>query len=168
MINYSLRFGFYDLGKTMNRGISFYADAGFNSSVLWDILNCIDVEKYTWYFIDSQSEVWANAGGDDLFMSDCYSGENFSQLIKQKYYIIFLKLQAYSDTYKFLDIHTYEDFVKSNCKILILVNDSNYFDVYLKDKVMIDVFYNHLKSHGFKNLDFITDKNDYRRKMDVL
>lgn len=76
----------------MNRRISLEADGSFDSCVIWDVLSDIDIDGYTWYVDQSQSEVWASFKGDNLFQCDCYSGKDFSQLVKQKYYVIFLKL----------------------------------------------------------------------------
>lgn len=69
--------------------------------------------------------------------------------------------------YRYFDIHTYNDFLKSDCEILMLINDTDYFDLYLKDEELIYVIYNHLKSHCFKNINYITDENDCRKKMNV-
>lgn len=151
----------------MNRGIVFRTEGGFNSKILFSILNCINIENYTWYYVDTQSEVWASTDGEDFFKSRKYTGKEFSDLIKQKYYVIFLKLQGYKEKHNYYEIHTYEDFLKSDCQIIVLAYDNNFFELYLKDEKLTEVFYNHLKTLAdIEDLQYITDDSYSRNNFD--
>lgn len=150
----------------MNRGISFKLKP--INHALWQILKCINVEKYNWYNIESQNEVWANYNGGIGLEKNYYDGKSFLQNITSDHYIIFIKLQAYLKDGKFFDIHTYDEFIKSDCQIILLINDCEFVEIYLKDQHDINILYHHMMEMGFKDIKYISDINDGRTKMDVL
>lgn len=152
----------------MIRGVFFIIPEIENRPVLSQILENIHVEKYRWYHIEEQSEVWKDYEGGEFFDKNYYEGNSFLQLIQSEHYVIFLKLQAYFDHNEFYDIHTYEDFQNSKCQILILIADSDIVDIYVKDPMIAKDIYQNAKANNFLDIRYITDSNDNRKKMDVL
>lgn len=151
----------------MYRGVSFKIPQ-VNSNVLWNILGCIDLNKYFWKCIDTQSEIWTNKTNEAFFSDEYYSGEQFTKRIRSDYYIVFLKLEAYYKIDDFNDIHTYEDFINSDCQILFLINDCEFVEIYIKNHKDMVAIYRNANKMNFENVRYITEKNDGRVKMDVL
>ena len=139
-----------------------------SDNALWQILKCINVEKYCWHNILSQNEVWANHRGGISFEKAYYDGKAFLQSIIADHFIIFLKLQAYFENDKFFDIHTYEDFQNSNCQLLLLVWDCEYVDVYIKDRSVAQSIYENALANDYLEVKYITESNDSRIKMDIV
>ena len=73
---------------------------------LWQILQCVDIAQYDWYNIDCQNEVWSDS------------------------------LQAYFPGDQFCDLHTYQEFVGSDCQILLLIHDCEFVEIYVKELVI--------------------------------
>lgn len=138
------------------------------ADTLWEMLNCINIETYKWYIIDSQEEVWNEEQNEDFFTTQDLSGKDFAEKIHSNHYIVFLKLQAYLTDGVFSDVQTYDEFLKGDCKILVLVNDCEYVEIYCKDRTISEVIYNHAISKKYKNVKYITNDNDHRTIMNVL
>lgn len=140
------------------------------NNLLAYILSSLDVKKYDWHIIPHQTEVWADKDGSNFFDSIRYSGEQFFSQIQESHYIVFLKLQAYDcDCCKITEIHTYEDFLSSDCQILVLINDCDYVEIYLKDEINIDNICNNIKGDTiFEDVVILTSENNDRNKLDVL
>lgn len=79
-----------------------------------------------------------------------------------------MKLQTYFPKGKFYDIHTYQEFVKSDCQILLLVYDCEFVEIYAKEPVISQALYQNAVLHNYSDVVYITDANDERTKMDVL
>ena len=151
----------------MIRGISFKIQQA-TENVLWKILKCIDIEKYCWHNIESQNEVWDSPLGEVFFETDFYDGKSFLQRIRLDHYIVFLKLQAYFKNGEFYDVHSYEDFQKSDCSLLLLIWDCEFVNIYVKDEIVAKAIYENALSNSYTEVEYITTSNDGRTKMDVL
>lgn len=150
----------------MVRGVSF--DMVPSSNALYQILKCFDPEKYYWFNIDSQNEAWDGPKGAPLFERDCYDGRSFVKRIMSEHFIAFLKLQAYFKENAFVDIHSYDEFVKSDCQLLLLIYDCESVDIYAKDLTIIKSIYENALINHFSEIQYITENNDQRTKMDIL
>lgn len=150
------------------RGISFRITQTMDNVILWPIFECINVKKYKWYNIASQNEVWSDSFGNNLFDKNYYDGKSFYKQIKLKQYIVFIKLQAYWETGEFGEIHTYEEFLESDCQILLLINDCEFVEIYAKDPIIIESIFTNATTNNYEDIEYITDDNDGRTKMDVL
>ena len=151
----------------MIRGISFEIPQE-KADTLWKMLKYIGVEQYTWYVPIDQHEVWGGDFESDFFDRELYNGSDFQNLIQTNHYIIFLKLQAYFIPGTVESLHTYNDFIHSNCQLILLINDCQYVEIYAKAQNVIDSLLRTAKANGYKAVDYITDRNDGRTKMDVL
>ncbi|MDR1001890.1 MAG: DUF2691 family protein [Oscillospiraceae bacterium] len=133
--------------------------------MLWQILKCIDIESYIWYV--EQDAVYTSPSGETFFKKDSYDGSEFLKLALVDHYIIFLKAGAYLKNGGYFDIKTYEDFVKSDCQLLLLICDCEYVDIYAKDKNISKAIYENAIANNFTNLEYVTEENDGRTGMDV-
>ncbi len=151
----------------MIRGLSFTVPQG-TTDTLWQILNVVGVEHFDWYNIASQDEVWISVPGDNFFENDFYSGEDFSTLIKQKHFIIFIKLLAFNKGDEFSDVLTFKEFQDSKCQFIILINDCEFVEIYAKDPFLVKKLQENAIQKRYKDISFITDANDSRTRMRVL
>lgn len=60
------------------------------------------------------------------------------------------------------DIFTYEDFLVSQCEIVLLIVDSSYVTIYAKDEHVIDCIHRKAVQNGYENIEYITDENNLR------
>lgn len=152
----------------MIRGVSFEINQSKNKKILSQILQAIDVQAYNWYNVVEQNEVWANFQGEAILCEENYSGIDFVKIINSEHYIIFLKLQAYCEGLNCHNICTYEEFMKDDCQLLILISDSEYVEIYTKTIEMADGICNTAKQNDFANVEYITDDNDCRTELNIL
>uniref|UniRef100_UPI0015F71EA8 DUF2691 family protein n=1 Tax=Priestia aryabhattai TaxID=412384 RepID=UPI0015F71EA8 len=82
------------------------------------------------------------------------------------YYIIFADLKAYPKE-KISEIATYEEFIESNCELVLLVVDSCYTTIYCKDKEKLGLLYRNAQAYRFKDVQYVTEKNDTRTRLTV-
>lgn len=154
----------------MNRGISFEIPNSYGS-LLGEILKPIDITNFDWFIGGEESYfIVDDTLGDSLF-SDMVIGMNGEELRKiidnNKYYLIFANLKAYRKGAKIKDVMSYEEYIVSECQIVLLVIDSVYVTVYCKALEKLEDLYDHIKSHGFESLEYITDENVTRTKLSV-
>lgn len=152
----------------MKIGVSFDIHQTFDTNCLFAILKCLKEENYNWYVIDNQTEVWADSDGKEVFSKKEYNSEEFFELISDKHYAVFVKIQAYFVSSGFYEVHTKEEFKNSDCRIIVLICDSFWGDIYIKDISMIDNVYQSLLKGGFDNVKYIYDNEAKRTKLDVL
>ena len=131
------------------------------------ILQYSIVKKYNWYVVDSQNDTWDYHMEHLLFERTIYEGSAFYEKIQQEHFVIFLKLQAYFYNDPIDEILSYDDFCKSKCQLLLLINDCTHAELYIKDKTVLADTYQHLLSNGFCNVCYIDESNDRRVKMSV-
>ncbi len=151
----------------MIRGVHFKIPQKMDN-IIFNILCCLNVESYYWFKISSQTEVWGEQIEKDFFEKEFYKGDGFINIIKNKHRIIFLKIQAYSKECDIKNIHTYKEFVDSNCDIIILIYDCEFVEIYSKNESTSILLFRRAKALGYKSCGYITDDNDSRTKMDVL
>lgn len=124
--------------------------------------------KYDWYVIDSQNDTWDSHMEHLLFDRTAYDGSAFYETVQQEHFVIFLKLQAYFPNDQFAEILSYDDFRKSKCQLLLLINDCTQAELYIKDNTVTENTYQQLVRNGFCNVRYIDDSNDRRVEMRVI
>lgn len=148
----------------MIRGISFQIPNVYGS-LLGEVLKPIDVTAFHWRIGSGESYVVVNDQLDkDLFTEgkDIIEGEELKYLLEtNKYYIIFADLQAFPKG-DIAYIETYEDFIESNCKLVLLVVDCCYVTIYCKTKETNELLYKNAINCKFVDVEYITDMNDTR------
>lgn len=80
-------------------------------------------------------------------------------------WILQLVLQVFPKNEAITPIDSYEDFVKSKCKMVLLTCDVTYVEVYVKDPVWLSQLLNNAKQFPAEYLEIKTDENDARTRM---
>jgi len=105
-----------------------------------------------------------------MFHGEIYGmkGQDLSETLKSRvYYIIFANFKAYLKGEIIKDVLTYEEFLNSQCQLVLLLVDSLYVTIYCKDeKILNDLYLNGVRK-GYENVEYITDENDFRTSLSV-
>ncbi|NBI27935.1 DUF2691 family protein [Chengkuizengella marina] len=150
----------------MIRGISFEITNEYGVFIA-DILKTIDITKFNWQI--SSGEFYDQAG-EELFSEEIkiIDGTVFkNQLENNSYYIVFANLKAYPKEKVISKIESYEEFINSECQLVLLITDSCYTTIYCKEKEELELLYQNVIDCGFKDVQYITDKNDSRTRLTV-
>ena len=141
------------------RGVSFKVPQGRND-LLQEILDGIDIQTFCWYNVEGQNEVWSNPEENEaLFRKKRYDGAEFSRVILQPHFVLFLKLEAYPPGENCPDIHTYEEYLKSSCLLLMLIYDCEYVEIFSKDTVITKTLFDNAGRKGFSEKSVMTEQN---------
>ncbi len=104
--------------------------------------------------------------GNSLFHKDTYSDIEFQNMIERSsYYVIFLNLQLYDQNAKIHPIQNYDDFIHSDCKLILLITDNVFVDIYAKEKQILEVIYENAIHHQFEEIRYIYDMNQVRKRL---
>ncbi|MBD2864033.1 DUF2691 family protein [Paenibacillus oceani] len=154
----------------MKRGIQLEIPNEWGSH-LGEVLEPFNISHFDWYI--GGEEAYQYTEGDDfkpLFQGEIYGmkGQDLSEILKStRYYIIFANFKAYPRGESIEDVLTYEEFLKSQCQLVLIVIDSSYLTVYCKDNKMLDDLYLNAIRKGFEKVEYITDENDFRTRLSV-
>lgn len=144
------------------RGISFEIPNKYGNHLM-EILECINIKELTWaigggesYFIEH------NTLGNPLFSTTpVLNGEAlYEQISKKDYYLIFVDLKAFPKEEDVREIATYQQFMDSECKFVLLLVDSSYVMIYSKELLTIEHLFTKAVTAGYTNIEYITDEND--------
>ncbi|MCC9023195.1 DUF2691 family protein [Bacillus nakamurai] len=148
----------------MKRGITFEIPNEYGNFAA-HILKPFPASAFTWFIGNGEAYITDNGQLDeDLFPENQQVIEGIElkkKLETHHYYMIFADLKAFPKG-RFSEIHTYEDFIKSPCELVLLIADCSYATLYCKDKHMLELLYEHAKQCGFTDVAYITDENDTR------
>ena len=151
------------MGEAM-RGLSFEIPNEYGR-YLYDILEDNNIKKYFWKSGDGEAYyIENNELGAALFPQPyTYTGQDLYNRISAKhYYVIFADLKAFKEKTHVQEIATYDDFLNSQCEIALLIVDSTYVTIYIKDQHVTERLYRKAVHNGYENIAFITDENDLR------
>lgn len=151
----------------MIRGISFTTNHQ-TGDILRDLLSETDAHGFYWHIIPTQTEAMDSTFESDFFKNEYYEGEELLKCDFHNSYIIFLKLEAYTEKGCSKKIATYADFLMSDCQILILIYDCENVEVYAKSPHLLRSIEGYLQKCHCSHFNLITDENDTRTKMNVL
>lgn len=147
------------------RGISFKICDCYEN-ILWNILSGIEIENLWWHI--SEAEIY-NEMDKTIFQDSYINGETFLKIIQEKSYnVIFANIKAYSADSTPNDIKNYDEFIKSDCKLVVLCSDVFYYEIYAKDKSIIEIIKNNAIKNNFLNIEYITKENDCRTSFSVI
>lgn len=119
----------------MIRGICFEMPNEYGT-FLAKILNPIDIQSFSWKIGYGESYKVINKElGEDLFSeAKVIDGTTLKMLLENNsYYIIFADLQAFPKG-KMEEINTFQDFLKSDCELVLLIVDCCDVTIYCKDR----------------------------------
>ncbi|RAV21517.1 DUF2691 family protein [Paenibacillus contaminans] len=152
------------------RGISFEIPNEYGKW-LPNILKPIDCKEYNW--IIGAGEEYKLQDNDlvSLFPDDVdiLKGKELLQFIDttEPQYIIFADLKAFPLESNLLEIDSYEDFLISDCELILLIVDSVYTSLYCKDVETLNELYANASSLNVDSLTYITDDNNFSKKLKV-
>ena len=147
------------------RGLHFKADSAY-SKYIYTLLNGINIRDYQWYI--SQTEILyydktTNRAESYNFSGDFLSGEEFLEMISRNDHLVYLtNIQAYPKNRPAKLILSYQDFLESDCSLIILCADSEFYDIYCKNETDIQLICANALNNNFKDVEYITDENDQR------
>ena len=147
-------------------GILFRTNRADN--ILKTIFNNVNLRKFEWYNIPEQTESYEIPMHTTLLSQRCYSGSDFSKCIAKKHFIVFLKMQAYLETENFKEIIALDDFNKSKCRLILLIYDCEYVEVYAKDKNIIQSVYSNAIKNNFSDIKLLKDSGITRKTFCIL
>lgn len=141
------------------RGISFILNKS-EHSILASILDGIDITSLYWSV--SEDEIYVDEG-ENLYIEKKIDGMTFLNIINTDYYFVYFdNIKAYSDNNYSDNINYYDDFLNSNCELVILCSDGIYYEIYSKSEEVIRIIKFNCIKKGFDEIEYITDENDCR------
>ncbi|MGE7613306.1 DUF2691 family protein [Paenibacillus sp. NPDC101420] len=154
----------------MNRGVQFEIPNEWGSH-LGEVLEPFNISQFDWYI--GGEEAYQDTGEgkiEPMFHGEIYGmkGQDLSETLKSRvYYIIFANFKAYLKGEIIKDVLTYEEFLNSQCQLVLLLVDSLYVTIYCKDEKIINDLYLNGVRKGYENVEYITDENDFRTSLSV-
>lgn len=148
-------------------GVEFTVQQVNNGNALWQLAKCLD-DDLNIYIVDNQTEVFHNREPNRYFECTCYTMSNFLQHTQLPHYATFCKMQAYKGVYQFYDIHTYEDFINSDCCLLLLLYDCENVEIFVKDENLANDIFHRANSEFFLKKNYIYKEDSNRTVMDIL
>ena len=83
------------------------------------------------------------------------NGQEFLKCIsRNSYFVIFTDIKAYPLGSNRLEINTFEDFLASNCRIILLCNDSMFIEFYSKNQGVLEKVYNNCIANAFNKVEY--------------
>ena len=102
--------------------------------------------------------------GMNIFLDDIYSNDEFQKMIGiKRYYTVFANIQLYDKSINLIDINTYEDFMNSDCQLILFVTDNIFVDIYANNDEMLDKIYQNAKKYNFDNMKIIHSKDSIKK-----
>lgn len=134
------------------------------SNYLYKIFSGINLLNYVWQ-IKTDDFLYSENGElkENFFGTNILSGEEFIRCIsRDSYYIIFADIKAYPiGDEKSIEIETFNDFLESNCELVLLCTDSTFIEFYCKDRDILDRVFNNCIDNDFVEVQ-------YKSAVDVL
>ena len=153
----------------MRRGISFEIPNDYGR-FLGDVLQPIEINAFHWKIGIGESYKIVNDKLDGMLFPDSQesiSGTELKTTLESNdYYVIFADLQAYPSK-EISSIETYEEFMESDCELVLLVVDCSYVTIYCKNQEAIISLQKNALNNGFTDIEYITDENDSRTRLSV-
>ncbi|WP_042475624.1 DUF2691 family protein [Bacillus ndiopicus] len=153
----------------MNIGITFLIPNQWGR-FLYDLLKPINLSAFHWQIGAGESYIMKDGDiGGELYpneMSSIEGNKLKARIETNTYYVIFADLKAFP-TLQMRTIKTYEDFVKSDCELALIIVDCSYVSIYCKQQTMLETLYNHALYCGYENVQYVTEDNDTRTLLSV-
>lgn len=153
----------------MKRGISFEIPNEYGN-FLKEILEPIDITLYDWYIGGEESYVVENNQLEPLFSQEIFGleGTTLNRIIeKPNQYLIFLNIKAFTKGKQVVEVSTFEEYVKSDCELALIVIDSSYVFIYCKENDKLEQLHRNAVVKGYEKLEYMTNDNDFRTKLSV-
>ena len=134
-----------------------FCDENKDFRMLQKLLTFLNAREYQWIIGDSDVYNYSNL--ENLFKSDkyigkeykVYSGNELMNIINENIFYVLIEMYAFNSA---TDIPEFSDnYIKSNCEIAIIVDDCNYYTIYLNHEDLELSLLSFLKANG---IDIIT------------
>lgn len=135
---------------------------GYRDARISKILIGIPVDNYTITVDDSMIY-----DGDNTI--DCGGVVNYFDIIKIQNSCMIMNMSLYigNGTINTKGVETYEDFISSNCDIIILIHDCIFYEIYSKSELYIYKILKNLDRMNAREISIKTDSTDTRTRMFV-
>ena len=137
----------------MLRGISFIDNA---DKLFLNLESAMDISGHDWYV-------------DDIYGNDYregrYSAQELRDALPDISEFCFVRMRRYPVGACISAIMTYDEYLQSQCDVLILFYDGGYCQIYSKDEAVTHKLYGLAEQYGFDNLKYVSDENDSRTGM---
>ena len=128
------------------------------------IFHALDFNEYKWNI--RTDDIINDQEMNGIFTKRYMDGETFSSSINEKnYYMIFVDIKAFGIDGCYRDIETFNDFVESDCQIILLCTDSTFISFYCKKKEIMELVHNSCLANSFKNLEILSKDKLYKESM---
>lgn len=135
---------------------------------IWNLLEDIDFFQYLWTIQYADVILYENGQWNlekVLFDAAEMKGKEFFRCIScSDYYLIFADIHAYPLKGKVKTIETYQDFLDSDCDLIFLCVDSEFVEVYCKNKKILQQIIKNCEKYQFKTAE-ISLESAYNRRL---
>ena len=133
------------------------------------ILKNVIFENYIWSI--GYDEVICSSGASDclpLFNGTVLNGNDFKNCTSDKdYYLLFEEIKAFPQKKTIVEISTFEDYLSSDCELIILCYDTVNIEVYSKNTDILNTIKINCSNNDFENVEEIYESNKFREIMYV-
>ena len=130
-------------------------------NIFYKIFKGINLDECDWNIVED--EIYSQTG-ENYFDKDYYSNNEFQELIKYgTYYPVFANIQIYIKQEKLEDIETYQDFVNSECQLVLFITDNEFVDIYAKKEEWLNIIFQNAINSNFESIQYIKSNNSYIR-----
>ena len=148
------------------RGISFKYHHGYGD-IFNKIFNNISLLKHEWYI--TEAEVIEDSSENYFGLPDKMLGlELLNAVIGKNYLVVFSNIQVFPVNTKRTKISSYQDFLDSKCEMCALITDCEFIEIYVKEREVITQIKSNAEKNGFREIEYITNENDFRTKFSVI
>ncbi|MEL7568270.1 MAG: DUF2691 family protein [Dehalobacterium sp.] len=126
------------------------------NNYLYKIFYGIDLLNYLWEIITDDFLYYEHGEiQEQFFGADVMNANEFIKCIsRDSYYMIFVDIKAYRLGSEHMKIKTLEDFLKSDCEMILLCTDSTFIEFYCKDRDILDKVYNNCIGDNFVKTEY--------------
>lgn len=131
-----------------------------SGNYLSDILQPLPINLYQWLVDNDDIHVFSGNEISSLFNDDdrIFSGERLYERLKNATYLmVFITLRAFPKDGIIQKISLYEDFLASDCQIVLTVFDCAYVMLWCKDSQLVLEMYKHAALKNYKNVKIISE-----------
>lgn len=149
------------------RGISFEIPNKYGKYLL-EILDSINLREFTWRIGDGESYfINNNQLGTPLFLnSSILDGDKlYENITKEDYYLLFVDLKGFTKKADVREVATFEEYMESECQIVVLIIDSSYVTIYAKNQDTLRNIFAKAVAAGYEKIEYITHENDTRTRL---
>ena len=148
------------------RGISFKYTQGYGD-LFNKIFDNLSLLHHEWYIFED--EIIESSIQNNLKLPKKLIGTEFLNIVLwKKYLVISSNIQVYPTNTEQTKILSYQDFLDSKCVMCALITDCEFVEIYAKEREVITQIKINAEKNGFKEIEYITDENDFRTRLSVI